>query len=116
MEQKPQRKSPTFIVVGGTIGAALLYAAWVLTTPAWFAGLAFYLGYEAWTFFNRYLHDTISDIIWKLNERPLVPYLFGAATVALIAYGIIPITEEGLYLATILGFLMGHFFFQAKRD
>ena len=45
------------------------YAFWVLT-----AGL---LVYEAWAVFNREVGDTISEIIWGLAKRPIVPFVFG---------------------------------------
>jgi hypothetical protein len=113
---KPQAKSPTFIFVGGVIGAALLWVAWTLFSLPWFIAIAVLLAWEAWTFFNSYLNDTISEILWVLAKRPLVPFIFGAATDALISHGVIPVTMEGLYIAVVVGFLMGHFFFQAHRD
>jgi hypothetical protein len=35
------------------------------------------LGYEAWALFNRTPGDTISEIIWDLSKRPLIPFVFG---------------------------------------
>lgn len=113
---KPQRKSPTFLFVGAIIAAALGYVAWNLFSLGWFIAIMVLLAWEAWTFFNSYLHDTISEILWVLAKRPLVPFIFGAGTDALISHGVIPVTMEGLYIAVVVGFLMGHFFFQAKRD
>ena len=45
--------------------------------------------YEAITLFNKSSGDTISEIIWYLSKRPLVPFLFGL--------------------------LMGHFFWQEYK-
>ena len=33
--------------------------------------------YEGITLFNKSSGDTISEIIWYLSKRPLVPFLFG---------------------------------------
>ena len=113
---KPQSKSPTFIAVGAVIGVALLAVAYHLFSIPWFIAIIVLMAWESWTFFNSYLNDTISEILWILAKRPLVPFIFGGATVALISHGVIPVTLHGLYTATILGFLMGHFFFQAAKD
>jgi len=47
------------------------------------------LAYEGVTLFNSRDGDTISEIIWYLSKRPLVPFLFGL--------------------------LMGHFFWQEYK-
>jgi hypothetical protein len=93
---KPQAKSPTFIFVGALIGAALLYVAYLLFSWPWVLGLTAILIWEAWTFFNNYKNDTISEILWVLGQRPLVPFIFGAASVAAIQF-LVPITREGVY-------------------
>ena len=111
----PQGKSPTFLVVGGVIGAALLGVAWHLFSVGWFAAVVCLLAYEAWTFFNSYLNDTISEILWVLAKRPLIPFIFGAATVGMIEHGFFSTHHDGLYAAVIWGFLMGHFFFQRQE-
>lgn len=35
------------------------------------------LVYEAYALTNRVSGDTISEIIWDLSKRPLVPFAFG---------------------------------------
>ena len=45
--------------------------------------------YEGITLTNKYDGDTISEIIWHLSNRPLVPFIFGM--------------------------LMGHFFWQMEK-
>ena len=112
----PQGTSPTFLVVGGIIGAALLGVAWHLFSPLFFVVTVLLMTYEAWTFFNSYLNDTISEILWVLAKRPIVPFIFGAATVGMIEHGIFNTHHDGLYAAVIWGFLMGHFFFQKQED
>lgn len=47
------------------------------------------LGYEAYALVTPGGTDTISEIIWYLSKRPLIPF--------------------------VLGFLMGHFFWQRTR-
>ena len=47
------------------------------------------LVYEGITLFNKVDGDTISEIIWALSKRPLVPFAFGM--------------------------LMGHFFWQMEK-
>lgn len=55
-----------------------------LTDKVIFGVIALLLLYEGWTLINGTPNDTISESIWRLADRPLVPFLFG--------------------------FLMGHFF------
>jgi hypothetical protein len=113
---KPQAKSPTFIFVGGIVGAAILAVAYYLLGWIGLAVCTGLLAWETWTFFNKYKNDTISEILWVLGKRPLIPFIFGSAFVASIAYEAIPLTAKGLYIAAIIGFLMGHFFWQAHHD
>ena len=103
--------SPTQFVVGGIIGAALMVFAF--TVAGWKAGLALsaILVYEAWTFVNKFKSDTISEIIWEFAERPMVPWVFGVACGWALASGFV----SDPYLIGAIFFLMGHFFFQAKR-
>jgi hypothetical protein len=112
----PDPKSPSWFVVGGLLGAALVTFFWLVLPPLWATAATLLLGYEGWTFFNRYKHDTLSEVVWVLVRRPLVPFLFGAGTVALIAHGIIKPNIEGLYVALSVGVLMGHFVFQRADD
>jgi hypothetical protein len=105
------KKSPTYIVVGGTIGVALGIVAF--SVAGWKAGLLLsaYLAYEAWTFFNKYKNDTISEVVWEFAERPLVPWMFGVGTGWAIQSGFI----SDPWLIGSLLFLQGHFFFQAHK-
>jgi hypothetical protein len=112
----PDKKSPTWLVVGGLIGAALIGVIWLLMSPLYAAGTTAVLAYEGWTLRNRFKNDTISEVIWVLAKRPLIPFIFGAGFVATIAHGIIKPTIEGLYISGAIGFLMGHFFFQRHED
>lgn len=96
------------VIVGLTIGVAVaLYAWWVL--PLWALALVLlYLVYEGYTLVNPYCADTLSESVWRLSKRPLVPWLFGVAYGMGLASGVI----ADPYLASALCFLQGHFFFQ----
>lgn len=60
-----------------------------LTDKVIFLIVTLALAYEGWTLFNNIPNDTISESVWRIaSSRPLVPFL--------------------------AGFLMGHFFWQAK--
>jgi hypothetical protein len=100
--------SPTRYVVSGAIAIGLLVAAYVVFGPIW--GLVV-IGagiYEAWTLVNRWPHDTISEIVWELAERPLVPFMFGIVTGWMFTTGIF----SNPFATLSWGFLMGHFFWQ----
>lgn len=116
-------ESPTQKVVLGIMGAAIALLAWFLL-PWW--GFAIALGllvYEAWTLVNDYPNDTISEILWDLAARPIVPWLFGLATAWAIESNWIfggvqpdPQVKTGAWIILALGFLQGHFWFQAHRN
>lgn len=106
------KKSPTYLVVGGAIGAALIAVAWFIIGWPWFLVAVAALLYEGWTLINKYPGDTISEIIWKFAERPMIPFLFGAA----FGWGITSGFLGNLWLVAALAFLMGHFFFQRHED
>lgn len=108
----PLKQSPTQMVVGGLIGVGLLVVAFKVA--GWVGGaiLAALLIYEAWTLVNAYPNDTISEIVWELNERPIVPFIFGAA----YAYGIQSGSLSNPWLIASLGFVLGHLFFPKKCD
>lgn len=114
--EPPDSNSPTWKVVGGLLGAGLIAFFWLVLEPAWAVAATLLLAYEAWTFVNRYKHDTISEVIWVLVKRPLVPFILGAGCVGLISHGVIKPSLEGLYVALSLGVLMGHFVFQRQGD
>lgn len=112
----PDPKSPTWKVVGGVLAAGVLvFMAFILTWP-WFLALAVLLAYEIWTFGNRYANDTISEVVWELVKRPLVPFMLGAGAVALLAHGIVKPNIEGLYVSLAVGMIMGHFVWQRAGD
>ena len=107
-------KGPVKIIVGGVIAAGIIAVFYQILSTGWFLfGLGLLL-VEAWAFFNKYARDTISQVVWVLSERPLVPLIFGAATSWAITSGFIPVTVEGLWIALIIGTMLGHFFWQAK--
>jgi hypothetical protein len=101
-------ESPTKYVVLGVMGLAL--TAVIFSVMEWRWGLLTLglLIYETWTLVNRYPGDTISEIIWALSVKPLVPWLFGIGTGWAISSGFV----ENHYLIAGLLFLQGHFFFQ----
>lgn len=112
MNLKPVNESPTQKVVLGIIGVAILGAAWHFL-PWWGLAIAvILLTYEAWTLVNEYEGDTISEILWGLSGRPIVPWLFGLATGWAIEAGYL----DNPWVALSLGFLQGHFWFQAYRN
>lgn len=96
--------------MGALIGAPLLYLAFYLTGIKWGAILVALLAYEAWTILNGYKADTISEAVWALSRRPLVPWLFGLAT----GWAITSSTVTDPWLLTAIVWLESHFFFQAQ--
>ncbi len=119
---QPVGKSPTQKVVLGAMGLIILVVAWALT-PWWAASIiTIILAYEAWTLVNQYENDTISEILWGLSKRPIVPWLFGVGTGWLIESNVLfdgaepdPTTKRALWLMLSLGFLQGHFWFQQHK-
>jgi len=111
MVLKPVTQSPTQKVVLGIMGAAILVMAWSLLPIWWAIGVTAILAYEGWTLINKYENDTISEILWGLSTRPIVPWLFGVATGWALATGYV--SDPWLILA--LGFLQGHFWFQQHK-
>lgn len=111
----PPGQSPTKFVVGGTLGVALALTAYYAAGPKVFAVLMAYLAFEAWTFFNPYANDTISEIVWEFSKRPMVPHLFGLYMGIALWSGVFGPRNEAI-LCYSAGFLMGHFFFQQHRE
>jgi len=107
---------PVKIIVGAVIGLGLLAALYMVLPLGWFLFALALLGIEAWSFFNPYANDTISEVIWALSERPLVPLMFGVATGWSITSGIIPVTHEGQWVILFLGTLLGHFFWRPQGE
>jgi len=108
-------EGPTKIVVGGVIGVSLVAATFALVGLKWGLFCMGLLIYEGWTFFNKYKNDTISEVIWVLTTRPLVPMLFGLGMGWAISTNYIPISREGIWTAFSIGILYGHFFFQRQN-
>ena len=106
------KASPTPIVVSLIIGIALFITAF--QAAGWKGGLVLsvILAYEGWTLINQFPNDTISEIIWKLSSRPMVPWLFGVGTGWAITSGHL----ANVWLILAAGFLQGHFFFQEVKD
>lgn len=102
---------PTKLVVGGTLGIGFTILAFYAAGWKLGALLTFFLLYEAWTFFNPYEHDTISEVVWALSDRPMVPWVFGVACGAGLAAGVFGEPKAAILCAACF-FLQGHFFFQ----
>lgn len=105
------RSAPTKYIVGGLLWACLTAGVWLLVPPAPAIVLTLLLFLEGWALVDPDPTNTISEQIWWMSQLPLVPYLFGAATVAMIAESYIPTSRKGLYTVAAIGLLMGHFFF-----
>lgn len=103
-----------FVVIGGLL-AAFGWIMWTLLDPAWFAFCAALLLLETWTLANAYAGDTISEVVWALNKRPVVPFAFGLAAASLLS-GVIPHSGKGVWIAFLLGGLFGHFFFSRQCE
>jgi len=103
----------TKLFVAGTLGIVLIVLGFQLA--GWIGGtiLCVLGAWEAWALLNKIPNDTISEIIWDLvRVYPIIAVIMTAGYVALIAHGYIPATQKGLYLASCISFLYGHFFFQ----
>ena len=99
---------PTRVVVASAIGLSLLAFAYYVLGP-WAAGLVLLVMlYEGWTLVNRYPNDTISEIMWELAARPMVPFVFGILSGWALGHGAV----VNAYAIAAWFFLMGHFFFQ----
>jgi hypothetical protein len=74
------------------------------------------LALEAWTLINKYKEDTISEAIWRLSARPMVPFIFGAMDGMAVLHALTrpAIDPKQIGLLMAIQFLFGHFFFQAQ--
>lgn len=107
------------LVVGGLMGIGFLGLAFWLAGPVMGGILSALLAYEGWTLVNRYPEDTLSESVWRLSARPMVPFVFGIADGAWIYHIFFLkslIDPKQALLACAIQFLMGHFFFQAQRE
>lgn len=59
------------------------------------------------TVIDRWKGNTLSEALWFLNRRPLVPMLFGVALGMAVGQGLID------PFSAAIGLLYGHFFWQA---
>lgn len=100
------------IVVGTLMGALLIYLAFAWAGWKWGLALSLVAIYEGWTLINAYPEDTLSESIWRLSARPLVPWMFGGLSVWMIESRFL----QNPYLIAAWFFLQGHFFFQAYRE
>jgi hypothetical protein len=100
-------------IVCGLMGlGGIVFAFYQWTVPE-AVFLTLLLSLEAWALTNRYRGDTISEVIWWLSARPLVPFVFGLTTGGLMAADIL-VDRWAVALAFMLN---GHFFWQAQgRD
>jgi hypothetical protein len=120
---QPFEKSPMQKIVLGLMGVALVIVAFTLAGVVWGLFLTLLLGLEAYALLNDYSDDTISEVLWRLSKRPIVPWLFGLATGWAITskwiFGYLdvpPTIMKGVWLILAVGFLQGHFWFQEKRS
>lgn len=98
-------------LVGALIGATLVALTFYLTGMKVGLFLTGLLSYEGMTLVNSHAGDTISEAIWKLASRPLVPLLFGMGLAWALTAGII----TSVWLAVATGVLYGHFFWQTQQ-
>lgn len=107
-------KGPTPKVLAGVMAAAVIYTAWHIFV--WqFAVIATVVAiYEAWTFVNKYENDSLSEGMWWLSARPLVPFAFGLACAWAIESHLIADTHAGVWSAFFVGGLCAHFFFESQ--
>src|SRR3989304_7295968 len=75
---------------------------WTLLDPVWFAFCAALLLLESWTLVNSYAGDTISEVVWQLNARPVVPFAFGPAVASLLR-DVVPAARKGGWTAFLCG-------------
>lgn len=76
------------------------------------------LAIEGWTLINKYKEDTISEAIWRLSARPMIPFCFGVLDGLAVLHVLTrpDIDPKQVALLMALQFLLGHFFFQAKQE
>ncbi len=102
---------PTKYVVLGLATLAGIALAYSLGGPLVGTLLSVILIYEGWTLRNKYESDTISEVLWALAERPLVPWVAGLATAWAIESGVL----VDPWAVLVVGFLQGHFWFQRSK-
>jgi hypothetical protein len=108
------------VIVLSMMGVGLTTLAFYLPIKQWGLLIGICAGliitsiiiYEAWAITNEYPGDTLSEALWRLSSRPIVPWLFGGASEWLILSH--TLTDPHLIAAWF--FLQGHFFFQAQKE
>jgi hypothetical protein len=90
----------------------MLAVAWFIMDWRAAALCTVLLAYEGWTLTNRWPGDTLSEAVWFLSRRPMIPWIFGVASGWALAAGVFP----NAYTVATWFFLQGHFFFQAYRE
>lgn len=98
-------------MVGAVLGAALLFLTFYLAGPKVGAVLCGLLLYEGFTLIDRYQANTISESIWRLASRPLLPWVFGLGVGWAVTSGAV----REPWLVLVAGLLMGHFFWQRQE-
>lgn len=100
----------TFLVVLCLMGSVLVFLSFRLAGGLWGGVLTGLLVYEGWTL---ELNDgsTLSEALWALSSRPIVPWAFGLGT----GWLLFTHRVEDPFLILVLGFLQGHFWFQRKQ-
>lgn len=101
----------TNTVVGAVIGSALAYVAWRVADTYLGGFLILALAYEGFTLVDRYPNNTISETMWRFAALPMVPWIFGVAT----GWAIQANYLLNPWLILAIGFLEGHFFWQAGK-
>lgn len=98
------------LVVSSLIGLGLLTATFMIFGLKVGLLLCLVLAYEGFTLVNKEPKDTISETLWKLSNRPLVPWLFGLAFGWALGSGLL----NNPYHSAVAAYLNAHFFFQAQ--
>lgn len=104
----------TDVVVGGTLGLAILAGVFYLLGPEAGTIATLYLAYEAFTLVNKERADTISESFVRFSRRPLVPLLMGLAIgtgITIVAFWL-SLPLKVLFVIFFVGLLSGHFFWQ----
>lgn len=101
----------SLIVWGVIIGAGIVYAIfdWVPDRRARQVLLVI-AAYETFTLIDAWKGNTLSEALWYLARRPLVPLLFGVALGIAVGQGVLD------PFSVAIGMLYGHFFWQAYTE
>lgn len=102
-------------IVGGFLASLLIFVAFQKTGPYWGTALTAVLVYDILAKIDKNPGDTISEVIVRLSDNHLVPWIFGGLTVYMIETKFL----VDPYLIVAWALLQGHFFFsmghQAKE-